>query len=66
MLLLESVLKAALSGIADWLPGTTISAIASGGNSALSYIGALGLGALYIVSAFLAATVVFARRDITD
>lgn len=66
VLLLESVIKAAVSGIADWLPGTTISAIASGGTANLSYGGAVALGAAYIVVAFLVASVVFQRRDITD
>ena len=66
VLLLESVVKAAVKSIGDWLPGTTISAIASGGSSAISYDGALALGGAYIVIAFLGATLVFERRDITD
>lgn len=66
VLLLESVLKAAASSIGDWLPGTTIAAIASGGTPNLSYDGALALGALYIAAAFLASLLVFQRRDITD
>lgn len=66
VLLLESVIKAAASSVGRWLPGTTISAIASGGSSALSYPGALALGAAYIVLAFSAAILIFRRRDISD
>ena len=66
VLLLESVLKAAVSSIGNWLPGTTIADIASGGTSVVSYGGAIALGALYVVAAFLASTLVFQRRDITD
>ena len=66
VLLLESVLKAAVSGIGDWLPGTTISALASGGTEGLSYVGALALGAVYVTAGFLASLLIFGRRDITD
>ena len=65
VLLLESVLKAAVS-IGDWLPGTTIAALAHGGTPHLSYRAALALGALYIAAALLASVLVFGRRDITD
>lgn len=66
VLLLESVIKAAVSGLADWLPGTTISTIAGGGSVAMSYGGALALGGAYTAAAFLAAGMVFHRRDVTD
>lgn len=66
VLLLESVVKAALTGIGDWLPGTTISALASGGTADVSFGQALGLGSLYVVVALAVALAVLARRDITD
>lgn len=66
VLLLETVLKTAVSSIGDWLPGTTISAIASGGSTALAYSAALIVGAVYVAAAFLVSTVIFQRRDITD
>ena len=66
VLLVESIVKTAVTGIGDWLPGTTIAALASGGTSSLSYGGALGLGGAYLAVALAAATIVFVRRDITD
>ncbi|MGB8385100.1 MAG: hypothetical protein WCG47_28320 [Dermatophilaceae bacterium] len=65
VLLLESIIKAAAS-VGDWLPGTTITALANGGTPHLAYPGALALGLTYLGIALIAATVVFTRRDITD
>ena len=45
VLLLESVVKAAVSSVGDWLPGTTIAALAAGGTPHLAYGPALALGA---------------------
>ena len=66
VLLLEAVITAALSSVAEWLPGTTISALANGGTADLGYRGALGLGLAYIAVAALVSFAVFRRRDITD
>lgn len=66
VLLLESVVKAALTGIGDWLPGTTISALAAGGTADVPFGQALGLGTLYVVAALVLALAVLSRRDITD
>jgi ABC-2 type transport system permease protein len=66
VLLLESVVKAAVTGIGDWLPGTVITAVADGGTPDVPFGQALGLGSLYVVLALAAALVVFTRRDITD
>jgi ABC-2 type transport system permease protein len=66
VLLLESVIKAAVASIADWLPGTTISALAAGGTAAVSYQTAIGLAVAYIGTAIVAALLVYTRRDITD
>jgi hypothetical protein len=65
VLVVESIVSLAM-GDSSWLPGTTMQAIAAGGNSAADYQTALGLGAVYIVLAVTFATVVMQRRDITD
>lgn len=66
VLLLEAVITAAAEDLAEWLPGTTIRALAEGGTATLAYGGALGLGLAYVAVAAVAALVVFRRRDITD
>jgi ABC-type transport system involved in multi-copper enzyme maturation permease subunit len=66
VLLLETVIKAAVSSVGRWLPGTTIAALANGGTPDLSYGRALALGVGYVVVALGAALVVFTRRDVTD
>ncbi|MGY1753354.1 ABC transporter permease subunit [Blastococcus sp. SYSU D01042] len=66
VLLLEAVITAALASVAEWLPGTTISALADGGTAELGYHGALGLGLAYIALAAVVSFAVFRRRDITD
>ncbi|HEY6745935.1 MAG TPA: ABC transporter permease subunit [Mycobacteriales bacterium] len=66
VLLVEAVITALSSGIGQWLPGTTLTALAGGGSTDLSYGGATGLGALYVAVALLASWAVFTRRDITE
>src|SRR5664279_3484647 len=66
VLLLETVIKAAVSSAGRWLPGTTIAALANGGTPELAYGRALALGLVYVVVALGAALVVFTRRDVTD
>jgi ABC-type transport system involved in multi-copper enzyme maturation permease subunit len=66
VLLLEAVITAAASSLTEWLPGTTISALAHGGTAALGYQGALGLGLAYVAVAAVATLTVHRRRDITD
>ena len=60
------MLTAAFEGLRDWLPGTTISALAAGGNAAVPAGSALALGAGYVAACLVTTLVVFARRDITD
>lgn len=59
-------MRAAAEDLGDWLPGTTLSALAEGGTAALSYGAALALGAAYTLIGVIVALVVFTRRDITD
>lgn len=66
VLLLESIIKAAVSSADQWLPGVTINALANGGNTDLGYHAALVLGLVYILMTAGASFAVFRRRDITD
>lgn len=66
VLVIESVLRAASERIGDWLPGSTITAIAQGGTEALAYSGALALGALYVILGLGVAGIAMHRRDVTD
>jgi len=52
---------------APWLPGISLSTIAGGGNkeASISYGHGLIVAALYIVVATVAASITFARRDVT-
>lgn len=66
VLVVESVIAAAADGIADWLPGRTLSALAAGGSAAMDHATALGVGAAYVAVGVTAALVVVTRRDVTD
>lgn len=66
VLIVEAVLRAAAPGTTDWLLGSTLTALAAGGNATLSYGAALGLGLAYAGIGLGLATVVLTRRDITD
>ncbi|MGQ7296438.1 hypothetical protein [Quadrisphaera sp. KR29] len=66
VLLVEAVLSAAVSDLAEWLPGTALSSLAAGGTDVLSSSGALALGAAYTAAAVAVSLLVFTRRDITD
>jgi ABC-2 type transport system permease protein len=66
VLVLESIVKMAMAGGADWLPGSTLSALASGGTASLAYGTALTLAVGYVIIGLGVAGVVVTRRDITD
>ena len=66
VLVVESIIKMADTGSSHWLLGSTLTALANGGSSALAYAPAAALGLAYVVAGMALATVVFARRDITD
>jgi hypothetical protein len=52
--------------VADRLPGSPLTALASGGTDVLSYGGAMALGAAYGLLAVGLSMLVVRRRDITD
>ncbi len=66
VLVVESVIRAAADSLGDRLPGSTLSALAQGGDATLSYGTALALGAAYTLVSIGIAQIVFHRRDITD
>lgn len=66
VLVVESMLKMANGMPSDWLLGSTLTAIASGGTASVPFSAALALGAAYVVVALALAGLVLARRDVTD
>ena len=66
VLLVEAVISAVATDISDWLPGAILTALAQGGNEAVSLAAAATTGALYVVAALGAALFAFRSRDVTD
>lgn len=66
VLIVEPVITAAAKGVGHWLPGQTLTALAHGGTSAVSYSAASALAATYTAIAAVVAVLVVIRRDITD
>jgi len=66
VLVVESIVKMAMSGSSDWLPGSTLNALARGGTASLSYAAAGALALLYVTISLGLALTVVTRRDITD
>jgi ABC-type transport system involved in multi-copper enzyme maturation permease subunit len=60
------LVRQSLGDGADWLLGSTLNALAAGGNQALSYGTAAAMGAVYIAVGLLITTVVVTRRDVSD
>lgn len=66
VLLLEAVISAVATDVADWLPGAILTALAQGGNDTVSLAAASVTGAAYVIVALGAAFTLFRTRDITD
>ena len=66
VLVVESLIQMVTSAPTDWLLGTTLNAIASGGTPAVSFGSALALGATYVIVGVVLAGTVLTRRDVTD
>lgn len=66
VLVVEAVVEAAIKSLGDWLPGNTLTALAQGGTSTVSYGAALALGVAYALAGLAIAITVIRRRDITD
>lgn len=66
VLVVEMIVGLVAEDAADWLPGATLTALASGGTAVVGYGTALALGAGYAAIGLVAASLTFARRDVTD
>ncbi len=66
LLVVESLVKMLKDVPSDWLLGTTLGAVASGGTSAVSFGAALTLALGYVTLGLVAAGLVYIRRDVTD
>jgi hypothetical protein len=66
VLVVESVVRQMLDSGGSWLLGSTINALAAGGNADIAYSSALTLSAFYALAGLAIATVVVIRRDVTD
>jgi ABC-type transport system involved in multi-copper enzyme maturation permease subunit len=63
----QFILTRIVPGAAPWLPGISLSTIAGGGNSdfSITYGHGLAVAVVYLVVAIAAASIAFARRDVT-
>jgi ABC-2 type transport system permease protein len=66
VLVVESLVKMVGSAPSDWLLGTTLNAVASGGTAAVGFGWALALTLGYVTLGLVVAGAVFVRRDVTD
>lgn len=66
LLVVESLIKMVGDAPSDWLLGTTLNAVASGGTEAVAYGTALALALGYVTLGLAFAGAVFVRRDVTD
>jgi hypothetical protein len=66
LLLVESIVKMGINGNTDWLPGSTLAALAGGGTPSMSFASALGLGIVYAAIGLGVAATIVIRRDVTD
>jgi len=66
VLVVESLVKMVKDVPSDWLLGTTLGAVASGGTAAVTFGTALALAVGYVTLGLLLAGAVFIRRDVTD
>jgi ABC-type transport system involved in multi-copper enzyme maturation permease subunit len=66
VLVVESLVKMVKDAPSDWLLGTTLGALASGGTATIAYGTALALALGYVTLGLIVAGVVFIRRDVTD
>lgn len=66
LLIVENIVGAVKSSTLEWLPGSQLSTIASGGTENISYTHALSLSGIYVGVALIVATILFTKRDVAD
>jgi len=65
LIAVENIITRIVPSVGQWLPGASITAVASGGAEGVNYGHGMILGAVYIVIAIVAAMTVFVRNDVT-
>lgn len=65
LIAVENIITRIVPSTQQWLPGSSIMAVASGGAEGVSYGHGLILGAVYLIVAIAAAMTVFLRSDVT-
>ncbi len=65
LIAVENIITRIVPGTEPWLPGASITAVASGGVEGVGYGHGLILGVIYVVAAIAAAMAVFLRNDVT-
>lgn len=66
LLIVENILGAVKASTLQWLPGSQLSTVASGGTPTVDYSHALSLSAIYVSVALLVATFLFTKRDVAN
>jgi ABC-2 type transport system permease protein len=61
----ENIVTRIVPSTEQWLPGASITAVASGGAEGVGYAHGLLLGTVYVIAAIAAAMTVFLRNDVT-
>jgi hypothetical protein len=65
LIAVENIITRIVPSIQQWLPGASITAVASGGVEGVGYAHGMILGVVYVVVAITAAMAVFLRSDVT-
>jgi ABC-2 type transport system permease protein len=65
LIAVENIITRIVPSTEQWLPGASITAVASGGVEGVGYAHGMLLGALYVIVATAAAMTVFVRSDVT-
>jgi ABC-type transport system involved in multi-copper enzyme maturation permease subunit len=65
LIAVENIITRIVPSTEKWLPGASITAVASGGVEGVGYAHGLILGTVYVIAAIAAAMIVFLRSDVT-
>jgi ABC-2 type transport system permease protein len=65
LIAVENIITRIVPSTEQWLPGASITAVASGGAEGVGYAHGMLLGGLYVIVATAAAMTVFVRSDVT-
>ena len=65
LIAVENIIVRIVPSVQQWMPGTSLVAVASAGNEGVGYAHGLFLGAVYVIAAIAASMIVFLRSDVT-